>query len=90
MLKLISRQKGAALDLNPLLAMAMSNVICRLMMSVEFKQEDSRFQRFMNLIEEGFRLFGSIAFVNFVPAFRYLPGLQATRKKIAQVLIIPV
>lgn len=85
MIKIISRKKGSALDLNPLLAMAISNVICRLMMSIRFNNDDTRFQRFMDLIEEGFRLFGSIAFVNFVPAFRYLPGLQATRKKIAEV-----
>ncbi|CAG2066969.1 unnamed protein product, partial [Timema podura] len=83
-LRTLSRQKDAPMDLNTPLAMSVSNVICTIMMSVSFKHDDCRFKRFMDLIEEGFKLFGSIASVNFIPLMRYLPGLQETRKKLAQ------
>nr|CAD7258396.1 unnamed protein product [Timema shepardi] len=83
-LRTLSRQKDAPMDLNTPLAMSVSNVICTIMMSVSFQHDDSRFKRFMDLIEEGFKLFGSIASVNFIPLMRYLPGLQETRKKLAQ------
>lgn len=39
----------------------------------------------MNLIAEGFRLFGSLSYANFFPIMRYLPGLQEVIKKIAKV-----
>lgn len=64
--------------------MAISNVICSIIMSVRFRHGDTRFHRFMKLIEEGFKLFGSIHFVNFIPIMRYLPGLRKVRNKIAQ------
>ena len=38
----------------------------------------------MDLIEEGFKLFGSMAAVNFIPVMRYLPCLQKVRNKIAE------
>ncbi|XP_066995612.2 cytochrome P450 18a1 [Anabrus simplex] len=83
-LKTLSSSKGAPTDLNPVLSMSVSNVICAIMMSVRFQHNDSRFKRFMELIDEGFKLFGSLAWVNFLPVMRYLPGLQETRKKLAK------
>lgn len=38
----------------------------------------------MNLIDEGFKLFGSMESANFIPILRYLPGLQKTKEKIAK------
>lgn len=38
----------------------------------------------MDLIEEGFKLFGSMAAVNFIPVMRYLPCLQKVRNKLAE------
>ncbi|XP_046390470.1 cytochrome P450 18a1 [Ischnura elegans] len=43
-----------------------------------------RFRRFMDLIEEGFRLFATVASVNFVPVLKYLPGLKNAYKKLVQ------
>lgn len=57
-------------------------------MSVRFHLGDPRFKRFMSLIAEGFKLFGRMTYVNFIPIMRYLPGLQKTRKKIAEVSLI--
>ncbi|XP_069684414.1 cytochrome P450 18a1 isoform X2 [Periplaneta americana] len=83
-LKTLTRQQGTPTDLNPVLSMAISNVICAIMMSVRFEHNDNRFKRFMNLIDEGFRLFGSLETINFIPAMRYMPGFQSTRKKLAK------
>ncbi|XP_071450811.1 cytochrome P450 18a1 [Hetaerina americana] len=41
-----------------------------------------RFRRFMDLIEEGFRLFAIVASINFVPILRYLPGLKNAYRKL--------
>lgn len=79
-LRTISKQRGAEVDLNPLLAMPISNIVCSILMNVKFKPDDNRFKRFMDLIDEGFRLFGILTYVNFIPVMRYLPGLQATTK----------
>jgi len=57
------------------------------MMSVRFEHDDTRFKRFMALIDEGFKLFGTLASVNFIPMMRYLPGLLETRQKLAEVSI---
>nr|WET52710.1 cytochrome P450 [Phaedon brassicae] len=71
-------------DLNPVFAVSISNVICDVIMSVRFSHNDSRFIRFMNLIDEGFRLFGSLEATLFIPLLRYLPGHNSTRQKISK------
>lgn len=53
-------------------------------MGVRFHHGDKRFKRFMDLIDEGFKLFGSMVAVNFIPVMRYLPCLQRIRNKIAR------
>ncbi|KAL1140657.1 hypothetical protein AAG570_000587 [Ranatra chinensis] len=83
-LKTLCNEKHAPTDLNPILSTSVSNVICSLMMSVRFQQKDPKFNRFMNLIAEGFRLFGTLSYANFIPIMRYLPGLQEIIKKLAQ------
>lgn len=84
-LRTLSRTKGAPTDLNPHLAMSISNVICSMMMSLRFHQDDSRFKRFMYLIEEGFKLVSVVAAVNFIPVMKYLPKLKTTFEKLAKV-----
>jgi 26-hydroxylase len=84
-LQTLVKEKETDLDLNPVLATSVSNVICSLMMSLRFQQKDPRFTRFMELIAEGFRLFGSLNYANFIPIMRYLPGLQEVIKKIGVV-----
>jgi 26-hydroxylase len=85
LLQTLARLNGTPTDLGPVLAMASSNVICALTMSVRFEHGDLRFKRFMDLIDEGFRLFGSLETINFIPAMRYIPWLQTTRKMLAKV-----
>jgi 26-hydroxylase len=85
LLKSLYRVEGAPTDIGPVLAMASSNVICALTMSVRFEHNDLRFQRFTDLIDEGFRLFGSLETINFLPVLRFIPWLQTTRRKLAKV-----
>lgn len=85
LLRTLSRLEGTPTDLGPGLAMAASNIICALTMSVRFERNDIRFKRFMGLIEEGFKLFGSLETINFIPAMRFIPCFKATSRKLAEV-----
>ncbi|XP_011861919.1 PREDICTED: cytochrome P450 18a1 [Vollenhovia emeryi] len=71
-------------NISPALAVSISNVICSLTMSVRFDHDDWRFRGLMNLIDEGFILFGSLNYANSIPALRYLPWIHTTRSKIEQ------
>lgn len=73
------------IDLNPAFAISVSNVICDVLMSVRFSYDDKRFIKFMNLIEEGFKLFGSLDLALFIPFLKYLPWHTSTLEKIARV-----
>ncbi|XP_011300426.1 cytochrome P450 18a1 [Fopius arisanus] len=84
LIRSLSLKRGAPTDVSPSLGISISNVICSIIMSVRFHHGDTRFRRFMNLVDEGFRLFGSIHFVNFIPILKYLPSLRKTRNKIAE------
>ncbi|XP_017775403.1 PREDICTED: cytochrome P450 18a1 [Nicrophorus vespilloides] len=75
-------QNGASTDINSFFAISISNVICDILMSVRFSHNDTRFQRYMELIDEGFKLFGSMSPALFIPVLKYLPGLRKTRQKI--------
>lgn len=75
-------REGAPTNLSFPLGLSITNVICSIIMGVRFRHGDSRFKRFMSLIEEGFRLFGRLSFVNYIPMFRYLPWLQAVKTKL--------
>lgn len=78
-------QRNEPTDLNTLLQISISNVICDIIMSVRFSHNDARFRRLINLIDEGFKLFGTLSPVLFFPILRYLPKLKNTRQKIVEV-----
>ncbi|KAJ8917683.1 hypothetical protein NQ315_005130 [Exocentrus adspersus] len=80
----LKKQKHDCIDLNPVFAVSISNVICDVLMSVRFSHNDKRFIRFMDLIDEGFKLFGSLEAALFIPILKYLPGHSTTRQKIAK------
>lgn len=80
----LASEQGTPTDVSASLGMSISNVICSIIMGVRFQHGDDRFKRFMDLIEEGFKLFGSMAAVNFIPVMRYLPCLQKVRNKISE------
>ncbi|XP_015181173.1 PREDICTED: cytochrome P450 18a1 [Polistes dominula] len=74
--------RGEPTNPSHLLAISISNVICSFIMSVRFEPGERRFKRFMHLIGEGFKLFGTIINVNYFPVMRYLPHLREARNKI--------
>ncbi|XP_074102402.1 cytochrome P450 18a1 isoform X2 [Cotesia typhae] len=84
MIHTLSVKSGAPTDLSPTLSVSISNVICSIIMGVRFQHGDAKFSRFMELIEEGFKLFGRMVPVNFIPLMRYLPGLCKVRDKLSR------
>ena len=58
----------------PILNCAISNVICSIIMSTRFNHEDKQFKRFMELFDEGFRLFNLTGALVFLPVLKHLPG----------------
>lgn len=72
------------IDLSPAISVAVSNVICSILMSVRFSIDDPKFRRFNFLIEEGMRLFGEIHTVDYIPTVQYLPGKLNAKNKIAK------
>ncbi|XP_055683640.1 cytochrome P450 18a1 [Lutzomyia longipalpis] len=80
----LSSSNEKSIDMSPVLAVAVSNVICNIMMSVRFSLDDPKFQRFTWLIEEGMRLFGEITTVDYIPPIQYLPGNLTAKNKIAK------
>lgn len=63
---------GEPVDIAPMLAVSVSNVICNIMMSVRFSMNDPRFKHFTDLIEEGMRLFGELLTVDYIPTWQVL------------------
>lgn len=82
-LSILQQANGQPMDMGPAISVAVSNVICNIMMSVRFSIDDPRFRRFIYLIEEGMRLFGEITTVDYIPTVQYLPGKLNARNKIA-------
>lgn len=72
------------IDLSPIYAVSVTNVICDIMMSVRFSLDDPKFRRFTFLIEEGMRLFGEINTVDYIPSVQYLPTIFEAKKKISK------
>lgn len=84
LLQSIHQTAGTPVDMSPVYSVAVSNVICNMMMSVRFSADDPKFKRFTFLIEEGMRLFGEVHTVDYIPSVQYLPGKQTACNKIAQ------
>lgn len=53
-------------------------------MGMRFHHGDEKFKRFMDLTEEGFKLFSKVTAANYIPILRLLPCIHDTRNKIAQ------
>ena len=61
---------------------AISNVICSMIMSKTFNYKDEKFQRFMYLFDEGFKLFTLTGAMIFLPILKHLPGVSDACKKL--------
>ncbi|XP_077292942.1 cytochrome P450 18a1 [Arctopsyche grandis] len=84
LLDMLNATNGQPVDISPMLAVSVSNVICNIMMSVRFSLNDPRFRHFTGLIEEGMRLFGELNTVDYIPTWQYLPGKLSAKNKITK------
>jgi len=83
LLNSIREEKTNPFNPAPMINCAISNVICSIIMSTRFHHTDKKFQRFMHLFEEGFRLFKSTGLLAFFPFLKYLlPGVNTTINQI--------
>jgi len=78
LLESIQREKTSPFNPAPILNCAISNVICSIIMSTRFNHNDEKFQRFMHLFDEGFRLFTMTGPTAYLPIVKYLPGVRNT------------
>ena len=78
LLESIQREKTNPFNPAPILNCAISNVICSIIMSTRFNHNDPKFQRFMHLFDEGFRLFTLTGPTAYLPIVKYLPGVRNT------------
>lgn len=67
---MLNATNSQPVDISPMLAVSVSNVICNIMMSVRFSLNDPRFRHFTGLIEEGMRLFGELNTVDYIPTWQ--------------------
>jgi len=86
-LQQVAVENGNPTSLTNSLVLSFSNVICSLLMSVRFSEDDPRFKRFTGLIEEGFQLCTATGASNFIPCLKNLPRLQALNLKIQAVSV---
>lgn len=74
---------GKPIDLNAgSLCLAITNVISSLMMSVRFEPNDPRFERYMHMVDEGFKLFGMLRPVSLFLPRRHLQDERKIQQKI--------
>ncbi|XP_050692357.1 cytochrome P450 18a1-like [Eriocheir sinensis] len=74
--------KGKAMDIGELLCNAATNVICSILMSVRFKPSNPSFIRFMELYDEGFKLFLKCDITSYIPVSRFIPSVRANFQKL--------
>jgi len=82
LLNSIESAKKNPFNPEPIINCAVSNVICSVMMSTRFQHDDPKFNRFMHLFHEGFRLFNQTGPIMFLPILRHIPGTQEIVNKI--------
>jgi 26-hydroxylase len=82
LLQQLRSKSDEAVNPDMLLNTTFSNVICSMVMSTRFRHDDEKFQEFMRLFDEGFKLFSDTGAMTFIPVLKYLPGTNKTLKKL--------
>ena len=72
------------MEVGELLCNASTNVICTLLMSVRFRPNNPHFIRFMELYDEGFKLFLKCDIASYIPVCRYIPSVNENFQKLLQ------
>lgn len=80
--ELASEEKSC--HLRPMVARAISSVVGSIVMNLTYRKygEKEKFDRLIELMQEGFRLFSMAMPLDFIPIFRFLPGVSYAYKKL--------
>lgn len=73
---------GKSCQVRPIVARAVSSVVGSIVMNLTYRKEKEKFDRLIELMQEGFRLFAIAMPLDFIPIFRFLPGVSYAYKKI--------
>lgn len=75
--------EGKACQVRPFVARAVSSVVGSIVMNLTYRkyEEKEKFDRLIELMQEGFRLFTIAMPLDFIPIFRFLPGVSYAYKK---------
>ena len=77
-----SEHNGVPVNPASIINCAVSNVICSMIMTKRFDHKDPQFKRFMQLFDEGFRLFTLTGAMVFLPFLKLLPGVANACKQL--------
>lgn len=69
LLPTLEKSNGTAIDPAMILGRHLHNVICQLMMSFRFEENDEDFKMFNERVTRGMKLYGSIHFGEYVKAY---------------------
>ncbi|KAK3865744.1 hypothetical protein Pcinc_028679 [Petrolisthes cinctipes] len=84
LLQCLSAGKGKSLEVGQLLCNASTNVICSVLMSVRFLPNNPAFLRFMELYDEGFKLFVKCDIASYIPVCKYMPSVVENFQRLIQ------
>lgn len=75
--------EGKPCQVRPLVARAVSSVVGSIVMNLTYRkyEKKEKFDRLIELMQEGFRLFSIAMPLDFIPIFRFLPGVSHAYKK---------
>jgi len=84
MIEIIEREHmGQPVNPSLIINCAVSNVICSMIMTKRFHHHDPKFSRFMQLFDEGFRLFTLTSSLVFIPILKHLPGISRACRQLS-------
>lgn len=80
----VHAQEGKPCQVRPMVARAVSSVVGSIVMNLTYRkyEEKEKFDRLIELMQEGFRLFSIAMPLDFIPIFRFLPGVSYAYQKI--------
>lgn len=79
----VNADEGKPCQVRPIVARAVSSVVGSIVMNLTYRkyEEKEKFDRLIELMQEGFRLFTIAMPLDFIPIFRFLPGVSYAYKK---------
>jgi hypothetical protein len=79
----VHAKEGKPCQVRPIVARAVSSVVGSIVMNLTYRkyEEKEKFDRLIELMQEGFRLFSIAMPLDFIPIFKYLPGVGYAYQK---------